>query len=282
MHDVGSETAASDVRSVKVLLPPIVSIIVPTFNERGNVGELVKRIASCMHDVSWEVIFVDDDSPDGTADAVRAIGGFDARVRVVQRVKRRGLASACVEGMLASTVPFVAVMDADLQHDESLLPEMLKVLRTEPIDIAVGSRYVAGGSVGGWDRTRSWISQLATMLSRRVMRTDISDPMSGFFMLRTELLRACVHRISAIGFKILFDLIASCPQPPRIRELPFTFRNRYSGESKLDARWHGTISCSCSISCLGMYCQFASSCSRLSALSAWASIFSHLRCCSGH
>lgn len=210
------------------------SIVVPTFKEKDNVGELVKRLEVTLQGVAWEVIFVDDDSPDGTADTVRALAATNPRVRCVQRIGRRGLSSACVEGMLSSSAPYVAVMDADLQHDEGILPAMLASLKQEDLDIVVGSRYVDGGGLGQWDESRAAISRFATRLSHMVVPPELKDPMSGFFMLRREVLHQCVRRLSALGFKILVDFFASSEQPLRFKELPYTFRNRIAGESKLD------------------------------------------------
>lgn len=212
------------------------TIVVPTFNEAPNVEELVRRLGDVLGGVEWEVVFVDDDSPDGTADLVRRLAGENRRVRVLHRIGRRGLSSACIEGMLSSAAPYLAVMDADLQHDEALLPRMLGLLREDAADLVVGSRYVAEGSVAGWDERRQLISRLATRLGHLVARAPIADPMSGFFMLRRDVLHAAVHRLSAIGFKILLDIMASTPHPLRLRELPYTFRDRRAGESKLDNR----------------------------------------------
>lgn len=212
------------------------SVIVPTFNERENVLEFVRRLTECLKGNSWEVIFVDDDSPDGTADLVREISREDSRVRCIQRIGRRGLSSACVEGMLASSAPYLAVMDADLQHDESVLPRMLDTLRAGDVDIVVGSRYTEGGGIGGWDQNRARISRFATRLSRMVVKRDLSDPMSGFFALRREALEHTVRNLSNIGFKILLDILASASQPLRLREIPYEFRNRHAGESKLDSQ----------------------------------------------
>jgi dolichol-phosphate mannosyltransferase len=215
---------------------PELSIIVPTYNERDNVGELVRRLHSSLKGLSWEVIFVDDDSKDGTADLVREIGAADRRVRCLQRIGRRGLSSACVEGMLASAAPMLAVMDADLQHDDKLLAQMFAVLANDPqIDIVVGSRYVAGGSIGDWNASRAGISRLATRLSRLIVPKDLTDPMSGFFMLRRTALSLSVRRLSAIGFKILTDLFASSPRQFVFKELPYRFAPRLHGESKLDS-----------------------------------------------
>ncbi len=214
-------------------------VIAPTFNERGNIQELVNRLRRCLAGLSWEVIFVDDDSPDGTAEYVRQLGLGDHRVRCVQRIGRRGLSSACVEGMLASSAPYLAVMDADLQHDEMLLPKMLDILKAGETDIVIGSRYVDGGGIGEWDTTRATVSRIATRFSRAVVPAELTDPMSGFFMLRRDTLVNCVHKLSGIGFKILLDLFASSPQTLSFKELPYQFKNRYSGESKLDtvAAW---------------------------------------------
>jgi dolichol-phosphate mannosyltransferase len=215
---------------------PELSIIVPTYNERDNVGVLVDRLAHSLEGLPWEVIFVDDDSKDGTADAVRELSAADVRVRCVQRIGRRGLSSACIEGMLASSAPLLAVMDADLQHDETLLPRMFEVLKREPqVDLVVGSRYVEGGSVGDWNRSRVGISRFATRVSHLVVPAELTDPMSGFFMLRRTTLALAVRRLSAIGFKILMDLFASSTRKLVFKELPYRFGQRLHGESKLDS-----------------------------------------------
>jgi dolichol-phosphate mannosyltransferase len=213
---------------------PELSVIVPTLNECDNIAPFLDLLAQALDGVAWEVIFVDDDSRDGTAAEVRAIARRDPRVRCLQRIGRRGLATACIEGALASAAPYVAVMDADLQHDEKLLPEMLETLKHQPYDIVVGSRYVAGGGIGEWDKGRAQISGVATRLSRLICKTEIADPMSGFFMLRRDLFEASVRHLSGQGFKILLDLLASSPRPVRLKELPFEFRTRQHGESKLD------------------------------------------------
>jgi dolichol-phosphate mannosyltransferase len=214
---------------------PELSIIVPTFNERENIAELIGRLVVCLGDRSWEVVFVDDDSPDGTADLVREHAAADSRVRCVQRIGRRGLSSACVEGMLATTAPYLAVIDADLQHDERLLPQMLDTLRQGDSDIVVGSRYAPGGDIGDWDARRARMSRFAMRLSRVLVPAELTDPMSGFFMMRRSVLDGSVHRLSAIGFKILTDVFASFPQPLRFKELPYRFRVRRAGQSKLDS-----------------------------------------------
>ena len=211
------------------------AIVVPTFNESANVAELTRRVSEALRGIAWELVFVDDDSPDRTAEAVRRLGEHDARVRVIQRIGRRGLSSACVEGVLATSAPYVAVMDADLQHDEGLLPAMLQALRQGGLDIAIGSRYVDGGQIGEWDEQRASISRLATRVSHAVVPAALKDPMSDFFMIRREAFMDRVHSLSALGFKILVDLFASGTQPLRFVELPYAFRARHAGQSKLDS-----------------------------------------------
>ncbi|TCT21264.1 glycosyltransferase family 2 protein [Thiobaca trueperi] len=214
--------------------PPELAIIVPTYKEADTVAELARRLSIALDGIAWEIIFVDDDSPDGTAARVRELARRDARIRVIQRIGRRGLSSACIEGMLATSAPFLAVMDGDLQHDESLLPTMLQTLRDEELDIVVGSRYVAGGGVGDWSDRRQSMSRFATRIGQRLIHAELQDPMSGFFMVRADVVQSCVRRLSGVGFKILLDIFSSAEQPLRFRELPFVFRQRHAGDSKLE------------------------------------------------
>jgi len=211
-----------------------ISIVVPTFNERENVSELVRRLDTVLAGQAWEVVFVDDDSTDGTIDVLRALARQDARVRFVHRIGRRGLSSAVVEGIQTSSAPFAAVMDADLQHDETILPAMLTVLQAGEADMVVGSRYAAGGGVGEWDQSRMKISSFATKISRVVVKQTLTDPMSGFFMFKREAFDGSVRQLSTQGYKILLDLLASSKTPIRVKEEPYTFRTRIHGESKLD------------------------------------------------
>jgi dolichol-phosphate mannosyltransferase len=215
---------------------PELTVIVPTRNEHDNVGPMYDALCRALQGIDWEAIFVDDDSQDGTAEAIYRLAGRDRRVRCIQRIGRRGLASACVEGFLASSAPYVAVIDADLQHDEQLLPSMLDTLKTEPnVDAVVGSRYVECGSIGNLSRHRTWLSGVATRIGRSIMRVPIADPMSGFFMVRRETFQMSMRRLSNIGFKILLDIIASAPRPLQVKEISFHFRERHAGESKFDA-----------------------------------------------
>jgi dolichol-phosphate mannosyltransferase len=212
------------------------SIVVPTFKESGNIAELVQRLDAALEGVDWEVIFVDDNSPDGTTEVVKAIAATDPRVRCLRRVRRRGLAGACIEGMLSSSAPFVGVMDADLQHDENLLPRMLATLRKGDTDLVVGSRYIAGGSAKVFSKSRGIMSKAAGSLARLLTRIELTDPMSGFFMMRRDRFDPLAASLSTSGFKILLDIVLTAKGGLRIVEEPYVFGSRTYGESKLDAQ----------------------------------------------
>jgi dolichol-phosphate mannosyltransferase len=216
---------------------PELSVVVPTFKERDNVPLLVEKLARTLEGVDWEVVFVDDNSPDGTAAVARELGEADSRVRCIRRIGRRGLAGACIEGMLASQARFVAVMDADLQHDETLLVGMLAKLRGDQFDIAVASRFADGGSAAGLSSgSREQASRVSNEMARRLLGVTLSDPMSGFFMIRRDRFEALAPQLSSQGFKILLDIVATARGTLRIAELPFVFAERQHGESKLDTR----------------------------------------------
>lgn len=215
--------------------PALLSVIVPTFNEAANVREIVGRLDRVLSGIPWEVIFVDDDSPDGTARTVKSLAVEDPRVRCLKRLGRRGLAGACIEGMLASSAPYVAVMDADLQHDESILPRMLAALTAGSADLAVGSRYVDGGSADTFSADRARFSRAATSLTRRLLGVELADPMSGFFMLKREALDEIASELSPVGFKILLDIVLTAKRRFRVVEIPYEFRARRHGQSKFDA-----------------------------------------------
>jgi dolichol-phosphate mannosyltransferase len=214
---------------------PILSVVVPTFNERDNVTALYRKLETTLRDVAWEVVFVDDNSPDGTWDVVRALARRDSRVRCVRRIGRRGLSGACIEGILASSAPFAAVMDADLQHDETQLPKMLALLQSGEAELVIGSRYIEGGSADSFNRQRAGASALATEVAKRVLGVRVADPMSGFFMIRRDRFEQLAPQLSVQGFKILLDVIATAHGELRAVEVPYTFGARLHGESKLDS-----------------------------------------------
>jgi dolichol-phosphate mannosyltransferase len=211
------------------------AVVLPTYNERDNVAAMVERLDAALAGIGWEAIFVDDDSSDGTADELRRIAATDRRIRVIQRIGRRGLASAAIEGMCATAAPVVAVMDADHQHDPALLPQMFADIRSGAFDIVYASRFAPGADTAQWNEPgRERASTLANALARRVTGRKLSDPMSGYFMMRTAMLRRNAPRLSGIGFKLLLDIIATADEPLSIKEVPLAFAPRAGGESKLD------------------------------------------------
>ncbi len=211
------------------------AVVMPTLNERGNLRSLVERLDKALAGIGWEAIFVDDNSKDGTSDEARAIALGDPRVRVIQRIGRRGLASAAIEGMLSTAAPHVAVMDADHQHDPVLLPGMLAAVASNDYDIAVASRFAEGASTEAWGRPdRVKASGVANSLARKLTGVELTDPMSGYFLLRAETLRTDAHRLSGVGFKILLDIMATVDTKLRVKEFPLDFAARAEGESKLD------------------------------------------------
>jgi len=230
----GHVSAASQEKSQEKSKTAELSVVVPTFRERGNVAELARRLDVALAGVAWEAIFVDDNSPDGTAEAVKEIAARDPRIRCLRRVGRRGLAGACIEGMLSSAAPYVAVIDADLQHDEKVLPDMLAKLRSGEADLVAATRYISGGSAASFSQSRGTISRLATKLTHRLVGTPLSDPMSGFFMMRRDRFDEIAPRLSPAGFKILLDIAATAGSRLRIAEQAYRFGERSEGESKFN------------------------------------------------
>jgi dolichol-phosphate mannosyltransferase len=210
------------------------AVVLPTYNERDNISLVIARLAAALQGLRWQAIFVDDDSPDGTADTVAAHSVNDDRIRLIHRVGQRGLASACIDGILATDAPYVAVMDADLQHDETVLPRMLARLRNEALDVVVGTRNAQGGSMGQFSPSRVLLSRLGQRIGHIVCRCRLTDPMSGFFMVRRSFFVEAVPSLQRGGFKILVDLLASTRQPAKVGEVGYTFSARRHGESKLD------------------------------------------------
>jgi dolichol-phosphate mannosyltransferase len=208
------------------------SVIVPTYREASNVPVLFERLQTALEGLPWEMIVVDDDSPDGTADVAYAIAARDPRLRCLRRVDRVGLAGAVVEGWLASSADLVAVIDGDLQHDEAILPKMYAALGSRDIDLVIGTR-VADETAPVLSPARQKLSERGAWLFRRIAGTSITDPMSGFFMTRRQIVAELAPRLSPDGFKILVDLVLSSDRPLKIVEEPYVFRKRLAGESKL-------------------------------------------------
>lgn len=210
------------------------SVVVPTLNEQANIELLYMRVADSLDDICWEIIFVDDDSTDATRDIIRRLSQEYQNIRIIHRINRRGLSTAVIEGVLSSTAPYFAVIDADLQHDESVLPHMLTHLRAGNYDLVVGSRYITGGGFENWSKNRQKISLFATKLTKLVIKTQLSDPMSGYFMMRRTEFDKTVRSLSAQGYKILLDIAASYPGKLKHLDIPYVFDSRNKGESKFD------------------------------------------------
>ncbi|MBZ6378096.1 dolichol monophosphate mannose synthase [Pacificimonas flava] len=215
--------------------PLELAVVVPVLNEHDNVGPLLEKLSIALAGIEFEVIFVDDGSGDGTPERVEAIAATDRRVRLLRRIGRRGLSSAVVEGFLSTVAQVVAVIDGDLQHDETVLPGLYRAIAEDGYELAVGTRYAEGGGTGDWDRARERISRLATRLAAPVTKTLLSDPMSGFFAAKRAVVLEAASDLSSVGYKILLDLVASHPRRLTLKEVPYEFRSRTAGESKLDS-----------------------------------------------
>ena len=208
----------------------MISVVVPTYNEADNIEELVKRLADALRS-GYEVVIVDDGSPDGTAEVARRLSATYP-VRVVVRQARLGLASAVVEGASVARGDVVVVMDADLQHPPELVPALAREAARGCL--AVASRYVRGGRVEGWPATRRVVSRGAVLLARLLLpeARRVKDPVSGFFAYR----RDCLSRVKPTGlYKILLDVLVQC-KPECVVEVPFVFGKRTRGRSKLGSR----------------------------------------------
>lgn len=221
--------------------PPQLAVIVPSYNERDNIVPLYDKVATALKGIAFEFIVVDDNSPDGTARVVKELALQRHNVRCIHRIGRRGLSSAVVEGISASAAPFFAVIDADHQHDETVLPQMYaKAVAGD--DIVVGTRYSGSGSAGeGLSAAREAGSRLATKLSSVLTGTTLTDPMSGFFLMKRDVFDEVAPTLSKDGFKVLLDIIVSATRfrtrtdrSLSIGEVPYTFRPRHAGESKMN------------------------------------------------
>ena len=207
----------------------MISIVIPTYNEAGSLPTLVQRLGSALGGRDWELIVVDDGSPDGTADLAAAMAPR-LPVRVVRRPGKLGLASAVLDGFRAATGDVLVCMDADLSHPPEVVPHLADAL-TDGAELAVGSRYVAGGGVEDWPLKRRIVSRVACLMGNALV--PVHDATSGFFALRRSVIDG-VH-LDPIGFKIGFEVIAR-GRYTRVVEVPYTFRDREHGSSKFGRR----------------------------------------------
>lgn len=216
----------------------VLSLVLPTFNEAENLERMVPLLEEILREIPHEIIVVDDHSPDRTWEIAERLGKQYPSVRVVRRIDRRGLSSAVVEGFHRAEGEVLGVMDCDGQHDPRLLPQLLAALQAGA-HLAVASRYISGGSTEGWSGLRLGLSRAATFLARRLPPVRVSDPMSGYFLLRRTTFRSIAGQIHPQGFKILLEILAHLPRGARTAEVPLVFATRWTGHSKLTLRIQG-------------------------------------------
>jgi len=210
------------------------SVVIPTYKEARNLDELYGRILKTLRLYNFEVIFVDDNSPDGTAELAQKIGEEYGNVQVLKRTGKNGLSSAVLDGIGLARSDIVVVMDADLQHPPEELLGMMKKA-SEGYDIVVASRYIPGGSITNWRSLRRCISKGGILLAHALLPETryVKDPVSGFFMFRKQIIDGM--KINASGFKILVEILAK-GNHQSLAEVPFKFRSRMNGDSKFNAR----------------------------------------------
>ncbi len=210
---------------------PHISLVVPTYNECLNIAAFLQSAQDALRGSDFEIIVVDDNSPDETASIVRSLAATNRRIRLVVRTHERGLSAAVLEGMRVSKGDILAVMDADLSHDERILPQMVQAVESGAA-LAVASRRIPGGGADRWPWHRRLFSNVATILTRAVLRTSLSDPMSGYFVIPRSAYEQCKHRLNPQGYKILLEFYER-GRPEKVSEHPFIFKDRHQGHSKL-------------------------------------------------
>ncbi|TSC80383.1 MAG: dolichol-phosphate mannosyltransferase [Candidatus Peregrinibacteria bacterium Gr01-1014_25] len=208
------------------------SLVIPTYNEAQSLPQLLAEIRTVLGSIDYEVIVVDDDSPDQTWAVAERLGADDHRIRVVRRTNERGLSSAVVTGFAAASGDVLAVMDSDGQHDPAQLPALLAAVQ-RGADVAVASRYREGGSTGEWVESRRIMSRVGTWVTRRICPAGVTDPLSGYFVLRRTSWEGVRAALRPSGFKILLEILAALPPTARVGEVPLVFRQRIAGHSKL-------------------------------------------------
>ena len=215
----------------------MISVIIPTFNERKNISNLVNRLLKLDIPYDIEIIIVDDNSSDGTSDIVRKLVLYEKRIRLISRVGRSGLSSAIKEGCLCASGELVAVMDADGQHEPSYIIEAIECIKKLKVDIVVGSRFTKGSRIRGLSKSRERGSSFANFLARLSLYgfyTDLSDYMSGFFLFKRKVCIKFIEKIDVNGFKFFYELLALSRGKLKVSEIPILFKERIYGNSKLD------------------------------------------------
>ncbi len=212
------------------------TIVIPTFNEKENIYLIISKLEETLVGINFKILFVDDNSTDGTIEEIRQIALVKPYVSLLLRIGRRGLAGACIEGLLTAKSDFVAVMDCDLQHEETKLVEMLQKFNNDKeLDLVVGTRHLNdGSSEEGFNKARQLGSTIATRITNYILKLNTSDPMSGFFMVRQSSVIPIATKLQPEGFKILADMIASSQGKWKIDEVAYNFKKRLKGESKME------------------------------------------------
>jgi dolichol-phosphate mannosyltransferase len=212
---------------------PILSVVTPTFDEAENLPLLVERLHTALGDLPHEIVVADDNSPDRTWEVAEKLAADDPTVRVLRRFHDHGLSAAVLDGMASARGEYLAVIDADLQHDETILPAMLDLLRRGQADVVVGSRESDGGGYGEWSTRRRAVSWVAAAIAKTLLRVPTKDPMSGYFVITREAYESTASEINPKGFKILLEFIGR-NHDLRVAEVGYTFANRRHGETKLN------------------------------------------------
>jgi dolichol-phosphate mannosyltransferase len=210
----------------------MLSLVIPTYNEVESLPVLLPVVQEALKGIPHEVIIVDDDSPDGTWHKAEELRAFYPTLRVIRRRGERGLSSAVVAGFRAARGEILAVMDADGQHDASLLKKLVETVQIRR-GVAVASRYIPGGSTGQWNRRRTFLSRASTRITMLLCRLSVHDPMSGYFAIDRSLFERIAPQLHPRGFKILFDILMRLPRGTPVTEVPYTFAPRTVGQSKL-------------------------------------------------
>ena len=214
-------------------LQPLVSIVTPTYNEAENLPILIQRLHAALGVLPHEIIIADDNSPDGTWQVGETLATEDPTLRVMRRFHDPGLSASVLDGLSTARGEVLVVIDADLQHDTGVLPEMLSHVLSKRVDVCVGSRSTAGGGYGDWSSSRRFVSWVATMIAKLLLRVSVSDPMSGYFVVSREAYEQTAPSINPRGFKILLEFIGRNHQL-RVDEVGYEFSNRIHGETKLN------------------------------------------------
>lgn len=214
--------------------PPKVGLVVPTYCERENITPLLAAICPVLGPWDYEVIFVDDDSPDGTAQVIRDAMSANPRIRLIVRRGERGLAGAVIRGFREAEGDILGSINADLSHDAAIIPALIGAI-DGGAEMAVGSRRILGGGFLNWPWYRRLASKVATAMTRRVLKFPLSDPMSGFYFLRRSLFECAQSELHGRGFKVMLEL-AVLGRPYPVAEVPYVFKNRQRGSSKMSAK----------------------------------------------